>query len=222
MFRLSLFPALIVDMDSPNMCLPSPRRSFIASTFCLSVALLTTYTPQAADALTKAHGGVRAAIAVQNAVSPGLMQQNGILGTAIGLNPGGQISLVVYVDENGANAGAQVAALRATGEVRGVPVQVELTDQFRALRKPGAGAPTAPAVSHKAIQAPPIQLGTSGGWRFDSANGFCCGGTLGALVQVDGVQFILSNYHVLEADIVHGGNNTIALTDQPVIQPALI
>ena len=50
--------------------------------------------------------------------------------------------------------------------------------------------------------ASPIQLGISGGWRYDLANGYCCGGTLGALIQKVGSQNILSNYHVFEADIV--------------------
>ena len=41
---------------------------------------------------------------------------------------------------------------------------------------------TTTAVSHTAKQTPPIQLGTSGGWRYDLANGYCCGGTLGSLI----------------------------------------
>src|SRR6185503_155182 len=73
-----------------------------------------------------------------------------------------------------------------------------------------------------AVQALPIQLGTSGGWRTDLANGYCCGGTLGSLIQVNGIQYILSNYHVLEADIVPGGNNLVAGTGHAIIQPGLI
>ena len=208
-------------MTSPTI-LRSIRASILASVLSLTLTLSTA----AAEALNKSHASVRAAIAVQNAVSAGLMAENGILGTAIGLNPGGQIALVIYVNENAATAAQQAAALRATGQIRGIPLHVELTEPFRANRKPGGGggpsAPTAPSISHKAIQTPPIELGTSGGWRLDSANGFCCGGTLGALVDVNGVQFILSNYHVLEADIVSGGNNTLAMTGQAVIQPGLI
>ena len=75
---------------------------------------------------------------------------------------------------------------------------------------------------HKGKQTPPIKLGTSGGWRYDLANGYCCGGTLGALIQVGGTKRILSNYHVFEADIVSGGNNRTAKTGDPVIQPGLI
>src|SRR5437660_2501343 len=84
------------------------------------------------------------------------------------------------------------------------------------MAQPSAGT------SHTAIQTPPIQLGTSGGWRFDLANGFCCGGTLGSLVSIAGVQHILSNYHVFESDIVPGGNGRVAMTGDPIIQPGLI
>jgi hypothetical protein len=95
---------------------------------------------------------------------------------------------------------------------------VELTDKFRARARPGGGG----GVSHTAKQALPIQLGTSGGWTKDLANGYCCGGTLGSLVQIGSAQYILSNYHVLEADKVSGGNNTVATTGDNVIQPGLI
>lgn len=53
-------------------------------------------------------------------------------------------------------------------------------------------------------------------------DGYCCGGTLGALVRIGSIQYILSNYHVLEADIVDGGNSDVAQSGDPVIQPGLI
>ena len=55
--------------------------------------------------------------------------------------------------------------------------------------------PVKGGTDHKARQARPIQLGVSGGNANDTANGFCCSGTLGALVQRGGTQFILSNTH---------------------------
>ncbi len=42
------------------------------------------------------------------------------------------------------------------------------------------------------------------------------------MVQIGGKQYILSNYHVLEADIVSGGNSRKATKDDPVVQPGLI
>jgi hypothetical protein len=79
-----------------------------------------------------------------------------------------------------------------------------------------------PNKGHTGKQTPPIELGTSGGWTYDLANGYCCGGTLGALVNIGGQQHILSNYHVFEADIVSGGNGRSATTGDPIIQPGLI
>ena len=154
------------------------------------------------------HAKVKAVIAVQRAVTDKLTEQPEILGTAIGLNPAGIPALVIYVDDHA--KGASEAARALPAELRGVPVHVELTDKFRAF------------AGNTAKQTAPIQLGTSGGWSYDLANGYCCGGTLGSLIQVNGVQYILSNYHVLEADIVSGGNNLVATTSQPVIQPGLI
>jgi len=77
-------------------------------------------------------------------------------------------------------------------------------------------------VSHKAKQTPPIQLGTSGGWRYDLANAYCCGGTLGSLVTDGSKQYILSNFHVFAADVDSGGNNLVAQVGDPIIQPGLI
>ena len=55
---------------------------------------------------------------------------------------------------------------------------------------------------HKARQTRPIQLGVSGGNASDTANGFCCSGTLGALVTARPArQYILSNTHVFAGDV---------------------
>jgi hypothetical protein len=144
------------------------------------------------------------------------MRQPEVLGTAIGLDAASAPALVVYVDRDASNAGEAIRNFPA--QLRGVGVKVELTDKFRAMAKPGGSGGT----SHTAKQTPPIQLGTSGGWGKDLANGYCCGGTLGSLVSIGGQQHILSNYHVFESDTVPGGNNTVATTGDPIIQPGLI
>jgi hypothetical protein len=41
-------------------------------------------------------------------------------------------------------------------------------------------------------------------------------------VLKSGTRYVLSNYHVLEADIVNGGNSRVAVAGDPVIQPGLI
>jgi hypothetical protein len=143
------------------------------------------------------------------------MQQPEVLGTAVSVNESGTPVLAVYVDRDAAKAGDVIRDLPKN--VRGIDVQVHLTDKFRSMRgNPHGGS------SHTALQTPPIQLGTSGGWSKDLANGYCCGGTLGSLVQIGSTQYILSNYHVFESDIVSGGNNTVATTGDPIIQPGLI
>jgi hypothetical protein len=154
------------------------------------------------------HPQVKPVIAVQSAVTTDLMKLPGVLGTAVGLDDNGGAALVVYADQDSPRRAEIVRSLPP--QIRGVGVKVELTDKFRAF------------AAHTAQQSLPIQLGTSGGWRFDLANGFCCGGTLGSLIQVNGVQYIMSNYHVLEADIVSGGNSIVANTGDPIIQPGLI
>ncbi len=68
---------------------------------------------------------------------------------------------------------------------------------------------------HQVIQTPPIQLGTSGGNIKDISSAFCCSGTLGSLVTKGGIDYILSNNHVLD----DSGTATIG---DPIIQPGLV
>jgi len=196
-------------------------RPNLLQRFCkaaLSLALLfiplSLFAGPPAGVLDASHASVRAVIAVQNEVTADWMRQPEVLGTAVGIDANGTPALTVYIDRDAANAGEVIRNLPR--ELRGIGVQVELTDKFRAMARPGSG------VSHTATQTPPIQLGTSGGWSKDLANGYCCGGTLGSLVQIGATQYILSNYHVFEADIVPGGNNTVATNGDPIIQPGLI
>jgi trypsin len=76
--------------------------------------------------------------------------------------------------------------------------------------------------SHTARQARPIQLGVSGGNASDIANGYCCSGTLGALVTDGPKQYILSNTHVFAGDSVRGGNNKVSSVGDDVNQSGLI
>lgn len=170
---------------------------------------------QSQTALDHMNPRVREAMAAQDAVTPGLMKVDGILGTATGSDDNGGAAVVIYVNQEHGNAGEIIRALPKS--IRGQSVKVELTEPFVSFAKPGGGS-----AAHKAKQTPPIRLGTSGGWRKDLANGYCCGGTLGSLVNIGGRKHILSNYHVFESDTVNGGNGTYAQTGDPVIQPALI
>jgi hypothetical protein len=148
-------------------------------------------------------------MAIQNLHTARLMAQKDVIGTATTLTETGKPAIMILVTTND--------ALRALPkEIDGIPVRPLLTDKIVAMKKPVSGE------SHTAKQTPPIKLGTSGGWRGDLANGYCCAGTLGSLIQVGGSKRILSNYHVFEADIVPGGNGIVATTGDFIIQPGLI
>jgi hypothetical protein len=95
------------------------------------------------------------------------MQQAEILGTAINLDETDNPELTIYVDQNSLNADEVIRNLPP--EIRGVHRQIQLMDEIKAM-------------GNTAKQTPPIWLSTSGGWAYDLANGYCCGGTLGALV----------------------------------------
>ncbi|HEU5400385.1 MAG TPA: hypothetical protein VFU86_03455, partial [Terriglobales bacterium] len=68
---------------------------------------------------------------------------------------------------------------------------------------------------YQAKQAPPIKLGTSGGNVNDASRAFCCSGTLGSLVSKGGVQYILSNNHVL-------ARSDQAAPGEDISQPGLV
>jgi hypothetical protein len=159
---------------------------------------------------------LRGAMAIQERHTPALMASPDVIGTATTLTEDGRPAILILVTSD-------KAVTKVPTDLDGVSVQVLLTDPIVAMKgKPGGGGGGGGETDHKAIQTAPIKLGTSGGWRYDLANGYCCGGTLGSLIQVGGQKRILSNYHVFEADIVNGGNGRRAQTGDPVIQPALI
>jgi hypothetical protein len=193
----------------------------LAKSFTGMASGVFSITAFAGAPLDNSHAAVRAVMAVQGEVTADWMQQPEVLGTAVGVDANETPALLVYVDRDATNVGEVIRNLPR--EFRGIGVQIPLTDKFRAFPGNGGGhGGGGGGVSHTAIQTPPIQLGTSGGWGKDLANGYCCGGTLGSLVQIGGSQYILSNYHVFESDIVSGGNNTVATTGDPIIQPGLI
>jgi hypothetical protein len=142
-------------------------------------------------------------IGIQNRYTRDLMSRPGVIGTATGLDANGNLAILVLTER-------AVGPGRLPATLEGLSVVEEVTGKIVAM------------ADHKVKQTAPIQLGTSGGWRYDLANGYCCGGTLGSLVNKGGSQYVLSNYHVLEADIVNGGNSRVAKAGDPVVQPGLI
>ncbi|MBN1348378.1 hypothetical protein JXJ21_03150 [candidate division KSB1 bacterium] len=176
-----------------------------------------TQLAEQAPVLSKSNPRIQEVMAVQDWHTPELMADPNVVGTATGLTSDGQPAILIFTKTDVSAALKKSKPIPT--EIEGIPVVVEVTGEIRPLK--GKPQPP-PGVDHQAIQTPPIQLGTSGGWRFDLANGYCCAGTLGSLIQVGGQKRILSNYHVFEADIVPGGNGIVAQTGDPIVQPGLI
>ena len=150
---------------------------------------------------------------IQNRHTVEFMADKNVVGTATGLTDDGRVAVLVLTkDAPPVKGGKAVSAYPSNLE--GHPVIVMVVGEIRPMR--GGG------VSHTAKQTPPIQLGTSGGWRYDLANGYCCSGTLGSLIHIGNTQYVLSNYHVYWGDIVAGGNNRVATAGDPVVQPGLV
>jgi hypothetical protein len=157
-------------------------------------------------------GALAKAVSVQNRHTKRLLAADGIVGTAAGYNQSGSPAILVFVKD-------ESEASQVPSSLDNVPTVVEVTGVIHAFKT----APVqAAAVSHTAKQSAPIKLGTSGGWSKDLANGYCCGGTLGSLITNGTTQFVLSNYHVFQSDIVPGGNGIVATAGDPIIQPGLI
>jgi len=155
----------------------------------VAVVLLPLRLVSAAP-LDSAHPAVRAVMAVQKEVTAEWMRQPEVLGTAVAIGRNGAPVLLVYVDRDATRATDVIRQLPQ--QIRGVAVEVRLTDKFRALRHRHRPKGKGNNI-HELAQAPPIQLGTSGGWTKDFTGRFCCGGTLGALIQIGGQQYVLSN-----------------------------
>jgi hypothetical protein len=161
--------------------------------------------------------GLIIAAEVQEAHSPRLMAIPDVVGTAVGLDNAGEPVIQVLL--------ASDKARGIPAELNGFRVVTRVTGPLVAYKGPpggGGGGGGGSTPDPKAKQTLPIKLGTSGGWRYDLANGYCCGGTLGSLIQIGNSKYILSNYHVLYSDITNGGNNRTAWPGDPVIQPGLI
>ena len=155
--------------------------------------------------MSMANAAVRAVADIQERHTGDLMSIAGVVGTATSVDANGNLAVMVMTEH-------ALGAGRLPASVDGVPVFEEVTGKIRAMS----------VADHQVKQTPPIQMGTSGGWRYDLANGYCCGGTLGSCVKKGTTQYVLSNYHVLEADIVNGGNGRVAKAGDPVVQPGLI
>ena len=162
--------------------------------------------PGGNEIFSLANPAVQAIIAVQNRHTPELMGLPHVVGTATGLTKDGKLAVLVCTDAPLLDTETLPQSLD------GVPVVEYYTGRIVAMA----------VGDHRVKQTPPVQMGTSGGWRYDLANGYCCGGTLGSLVKIGTTQYVLSNYHVFRSDIVSGGNGRVATNGDPILQPGLI
>ena len=106
-------------------------------------------------------------------------------------------------------------------QIGAVSVQVRVTDKFRSAigHEPiptRLTGPRTPRNKRRPFSWEPPVAGAKT-WPM-----VLCGGTIGSLVAIGSAQYVLSNYHVFEADIVPGGNGIVAMTGDPIIQPGLI
>jgi hypothetical protein len=150
---------------------------------------------------------LRAVMAVQDRHTRNLMQVADVVAVGTGLDENGSPAIHVYTE-------SKLAPGRLPSRVEGVRV-IEFVSGKIVAMKGGSSA-------HRVKQTPPISLGCSGGPTQDLANGYCCGGTLGALVAKGGSQYILSNSHVFAGDVVNGGNGRTSQVGDDVTQPGLI
>src|SRR5438132_1367741 len=153
---------------------------------------------------------LRAVIAVQDRHNRALMAVPGVVAVGTGVDETGRAVIHVYTE-------SKLAPGRLPTDVEGVAVVERVSGKIVAMKGHGGGG-----TSHTARQTPPIQLGTSGGNATDLANGYCCSGTLGALVSKGGTQYILSNSHVFAGSVVSGGNGRVAQIGDDVNQPGLV
>lgn len=152
------------------------------------------------------------AMAVQEHHTPRLMKKPGVVGTAVGATPDNKPAILILAANRG-------VVENLPTEIDGYPVIVKVTGPIVAYK----GGPPNQGPDHTARQNRPIELGVSGGNANDLANGFCCSGTLGALVESGGTQYILSNSHVFAGDIASsGGDPDVSQIGDPINQPGLI
>ena len=167
--------------------------------------------------LTVTNPEVQRVMKIQDRATPSLFEDPLVVGTATGMSAGGEVIIKVYTEDF-------IPPGKLPDRIEGVKVEQMVTG--RVVAKKGGPPPMDGGSSGADPQAPqsaPVKMGTSGGWRYDLANGYCCGGTLGSLIQDgQGTQYVLSNWHVLYSDIVSGGNSRVASAGDPVIQPGLI
>ena len=203
--------------------LSKKKYALISSIVLILIISLAVFSKVVVAAPPDVPPGLLKAMEVQEANTPALMEDPDVVGTAVSEDEDGNPVIKVFLANQG--------VIGIPSHLSGISVVTQVTGRLVAYKGPpgggGGGGPPSmggggSGTDPKAKQTPPVKMGTSGGWRYDLANGYCCGGTLGSLIKIGTSKYILSNYHVLYADIVIGGNGITATAGDPVIQPGLI
>ncbi len=139
----------------------------------------------------------------------------------------GTTNTAVNWEVNGVAGGTATTGTISASGVYAAPAQVPspamvtvtVALQVDATKFASAAITVEARTPNQAAQSLPIILGTTGGNANDSSTSgnttSCCGGTLGSLVQRNGIFYILSNNHVLaRSDSASLGEN--------IIQPGLV
>ena len=125
------------------------------------------------------------AIGIQNKYTEGLLARDGVVGTAVGLGRDGNLALKVYTKHPAVEGIPSV--------LDGLPVEIEVSGEFRAMLLKG--------------RYRPVPIGVSVG-----NNNECAAGTIGCVVLKSGNQYILSNNHVLARE-------NAAAIGEDIVQP---
>jgi hypothetical protein len=142
--------------------------------------------------------GLARAIEVQERNTERLMAIEGVVGTAVGLNPGGQLAVAVLLERPGVGGIPQ--------QLEGVPVHPVVTGEFYALPKPQGKPGGGTRIDRTARFSRPVPIGVSTGHPAITA------GTIGCRVTKGNQVYALSNNHVY-------ANQNLAKRGDPAIQP---
>jgi len=139
----------------------------------------------------------------------------------------GSTNTAVTWQVNGIPGGNSTVGTISSGGVLTAPAQVPnpstifvtAVAQADTTKSSSASVQVIATNNNQQAQSIPVRLGTSGGNASDSTTQghliYCCGGTLGSLVQRNGNFFILSNNHVL-------ARSDLASVGDSITQPGII
>jgi hypothetical protein len=139
----------------------------------------------------------------------------------------GSTNTAVTWQVNGVAGGSSTSGTITTSGAYTAPAQVpnpatvsvSAVSQADTTKSASASVQIVASNNNQQAQSIPVKLGTSGGNANDSSKQgafiYCCGGTLGSLLQREGTFYILSNNHVL-------ARSDSASVGDAIIQPGLI